>query len=330
MNRVNIQWTAKTLSRQMEAGKVNFDNAVQRSLVWDNSRKSLLIHSMAYGYAIPAMYFTRDGDGVYDSLDGKQRSNTISEFLHNEFALSVDTPPVFDDDGNEENISGLSFSQLPEWAQDRIKDYSLTIYYYEDMTEPEIREFFRRLNNGKPLSSVELTRVNTPDIQKFQSLAAHPAIQSVISVAGKKRFTDENIAMQIYHIATEDEPDFSTKTFRKWAKSVQANDTVIENIKISLDAFQQFFDGLDATKDKKIIQTVKTRTHFVSAVLYCYLAKVNGVSQERIGETLLHFFSGSPSIDEEYNKTVGSGSAKPGAVQTRQKTMRRLVKETTE
>lgn len=327
MNRVNIQWTAKTLSRQMEAGKVNFDNAVQRSLVWDDSRKSLLIHSMVYGYAIPAMYFTKDEDGIYDSLDGKQRSNAISSFLHDEFALTVDTPPVFDDDGNQEDISGLSFSQLPEWAQDRIKDYSLTIYYYEDMTEQEIKEFFRRLNNGKALSSVELTRVNTPDIQKFQSLASHPAIQSVVSAAGKKRFTDENIAMQIYHIATEDEPDFSTKTFREWAKSVQANDAVIENIKIGLEAFQQFFDGLDATNNKKIIRTVKARTHFVSSVLYCYLAKVNGVSQERIIETLLHFFSGSPSVDEEYNKTVGSGSAKPGAVQARQKAMRRLVKE---
>lgn len=129
MQRFNIQWTAKTLCRQMESGKVNFDNAVQRGLVWDISKKSLLIHSMIYGYAIPAMYFTRDEDGVYDSLDGKQRSNAISEYLHDEFSLADDTPPVYDDDGQEDNISGMSFSQLPEWAQDRVKDYSLTIYY---------------------------------------------------------------------------------------------------------------------------------------------------------------------------------------------------------
>ncbi len=42
---------------------------------------------MIYGYAIPAMYFTRDEDGVYDSLDGKQRSNAISEFLHDKLRL---------------------------------------------------------------------------------------------------------------------------------------------------------------------------------------------------------------------------------------------------
>ena len=46
---------------------------------------------------------------------------------------------IFDDDGNMEDISGMTFSQLPEWVQDRINEYSLTIYYYEDMTEQEIR-----------------------------------------------------------------------------------------------------------------------------------------------------------------------------------------------
>ena len=105
MQRFNINWTAKTLCNQMKKGAVNFDNAVQRSLVWDDSKKSLLIHSMLYGFAIPAMYFTRDENGVYDSLDGKQRSNAISEYMNDEFCLTMDTPLVMDDDGNEENFT---------------------------------------------------------------------------------------------------------------------------------------------------------------------------------------------------------------------------------
>ncbi len=51
MQRFNINWTVKALANQMERGKVNFDNAVQRNLVWDDEKKSLLIHSMIYGYA---------------------------------------------------------------------------------------------------------------------------------------------------------------------------------------------------------------------------------------------------------------------------------------
>lgn len=325
MNRLNVQWTAKTLVNQMKRGNVNFDNAVQRGLVWDVEKKSLLIHSMVYGYAIPAMYFTRDENKVYDSLDGKQRSNAICEFMNDEFALVTDTPPVYDDDGNMEDISGMTFSQLPEWVQDRINEYSLTIYYYEDMTEQEIREFFRRLNNGKPLTAVELTRVNTPCLVVFQQLAEHDAIQNVVTAAGKRRFTDENIAMQLYHMATVENPDFSTKSFREWAKSVETDNEIIGKIQSGLDAYCEFFTGLDPAADKKILRTIKTRTHFVSCAYYCYLAVQEEAAQDEINQTLQTFFSGNPSTSEDYNKTVGSGSAKPGAVQTRQRIMQELA-----
>lgn len=329
MQRFNINWTAKALVNQMEKGKVNYDNAVQRSLVWDVEKKSLLIHSMIYGYAIPAMYFTRDENGVYDSLDGKQRSNAISEFLHDEFALSADTPSVMDENGCMEDISGMYFSQLPEWVQDKIKDYNLTIYYYADMTEQEIREFFRRLNNGKPLSAIELTRANVPSLTIFQQLAKHSAIQFVVSEAGRKRFTDEMIAMQLYQFITEESPDFSTKPFREWASRVDVDNKVLDAINAGLDAYMVFAKSL-IDVNNKVLRTVKGRTHFISCAYYCCLAVENGVSQDEINRTLTEFFSGHPSISPEYNHTVSAGSAKPTSVQTRRETMWSLLPATNE
>ena len=308
----------------MEKGKVNYDNAVQRNLVWDTEKKSLLIHSMIYGYAIPAMYFTRDESGVYDSLDGKQRSNTISEYLHDEFALSTDTPAVVDDNGCVEDVSGLYFSQLPEWAQDKIKDYNLTIYYYEGMTEAEVREFFRRLNNGKPLSAIELTRANVPSLTIFQQLAKHKAIQFVVSEAGRKRFTDEMIAMQLYQLITEESPDFSTKPFREWASKVEVDSEVLDTINSGLDAYSVFARSL-MDVNNKVLRTVKGRTHFISCAYYCCLAVQYDVSQDEINHTLTEFFSGHPSISPEYNHTVSAGSAKPTSVQTRRYVMQSLL-----
>ena len=329
MQRFNINWTAKVLVNQMEKGKVNYDNAVQRSLVWDEEKKSLLIHSMIYGYAIPAMYFTRDEDGVYDSLDGKQRSNAISEFLHDEFALSADTPVVLDDSGSVEDISGRYFSQLPEWVQDRIRDYNLTIYYYEDMTEQEVREFFRRLNNGKPLSAIELTRANVPSLTMFQQLAKHNAIQFVVSEAGRKRFTDEMIAMQLYQLATEEYPDFSTKPFREWASKVEVDSDMLDTINAGLDAYMVFAKSL-IDVNNKVLRTVKGRTHFISCAYYCCLAVENDVSQDEINRTLTEFFSGHSSKSSEYNHTVSAGSAKPASVQTRRGVMWSLLPATDE
>ncbi len=322
MQRFNINWTAKTLVGQMDKGRVNFDNAVQRSLVWDNDKKSLLIHSMGYGYAIPAMYFTRDEEGVYDSLDGKQRSNAIFEFLHDEFPLSVDTPPIVDEEGHSEDITGMYFSQLPEWAQDRIRDYNLTIYYYEDMTEQEVREFFRRLNNGKPLTAIELTRANVPSLPIFQKLAEHRAIQFVVSEAGRKRFTDEMIAMQLYNLVTEEYPDFSTKPFREWASKVKINSDALDKINAGLDAYMEFAKGL---VNSRILRTVKARTHFISCAYFCCLAVENEIGQDEIYTVLSKFFSGYPSTSSDYNQAVSAGSAKPGSVQKRRDIMRSLI-----
>ena len=324
MQRFNINWTAKALTNQMEKGKVNYDNAVQRNLVWDVEKKSLLIHSMIYGFAVPAMYFTRDENGVYDSLDGKQRSNAINEFLHDEFALSTDTPAIVDDNGCVEDVSGLYFSQLPEWVQDRIRDYNLTIYYYEDMTEAEIREFFRRLNNGKPLSAIELTRANVPSLTVFQQLAKHSAIQFVVSEAGRKRFTDEMIAMQLYQLVTEESPDFSTKPFREWAGKVEVDSEILDMISAGLDAYMVFAKGL-IDVNNKVLRTVRGRTHFISCAYYCCLAVENDVGQDEIDRTLTEFFNGHPSKSSEYNQTVSAGSAKPTSVQTRRDVMRSLL-----
>ena len=64
MQRFNINWTAKALTNQMEKGKVNYDNAVQRNLVWDVEKKSLLIHSMIYGYAEVVRIHTMGGPAI--------------------------------------------------------------------------------------------------------------------------------------------------------------------------------------------------------------------------------------------------------------------------
>lgn len=214
---------------------------------------------------------------------------------------------------------------MPEWAQDEIKDYSLTLYYYEDMTETEVKEFFRRLNNGKPLTSVELTRVSTPSLEDFQDLAKHNAVQSVVSAAAKKRFTDENIAMQIYNMVTSDEPDFSTKAFREWAKNVVVDDKIKTKVENAMTSYISFFDTLSTTTDKKIIRSIKTRTHFVCSVYFCYLALEAGMAQGEIDNTLRNFFSGKPTVSDVYNQTVGAGSAKPHSVQTRQRVIQSLV-----
>jgi hypothetical protein len=68
------------LERWHQKGQFNFDLALQRGLVWDDKKKSILIHSILIGYPIPALYVQKvviNETDVYNVLDGKQRLNAI-------------------------------------------------------------------------------------------------------------------------------------------------------------------------------------------------------------------------------------------------------------
>lgn len=328
MKKYNIQWTAKALCRQMDKGNINFDCAVQRGLVWDIKKKSLLIHSMVYGYPIPAFYFTRNEDGSYDSLDGKQRSNAIYSFINGDFALSDTIPEVYNEEGEKEDITGMYFENLPEWAQDAIKDYSLTIYYLEDCDEKEVKELFRRLNNGESLTAVELTRAQAESMEEFKEIAGHAAIQAVVTEKSKTRFNHENIAMQCYAMIYMENPDFGTKNFRPYIENVKVTDEQMEKVFGALTLVGKSIDYLESHKKEnnnaKIFKKLKNRTNFVSTV---YLAFLCGDEHEDIFNAILFDFfdSDSTSKNEEYNNTVGAGSARANAVQTRKRVIEALA-----
>lgn len=92
LEKASIVWNAKQLKGMVINGKINFDHIVQRSYVWERSRKSALIESMILGYPIPPVFAKRlvgdnskRGDNVYYIMDGKQRLSTVKEYLNDEF-----------------------------------------------------------------------------------------------------------------------------------------------------------------------------------------------------------------------------------------------------
>ena len=328
LKKANIQWSGKTLRNQIEKGQVSFDCAVQRNPVWDVSRKSLLIHSMIEGYPIPPFYFARRDDGKYDALDGQQRSLAIKGYLDGEFPLSEDMPAVTDENGYPVIITGMMFPELPEWAQDNIKDYSLTIYYFEGITEEEIAELFFRINNGKPLTSVELTRVKAKSILKFQEIAKHEMIAGAITEAGKRRYNDENVAMQAWALCFSDCRDFTTKGFRPLIESAAVTKEQVQEIGQALDYVKEVSELLNPEEktDKRVLKKIKTRSHLVSCTYVALKALRAGKSVDELKAVLYRFFdSNQTSVSEIYNKPVGSGSAKPDKVQSRVQVLDSLI-----
>lgn len=333
MKKSNVNLTCKGLVNKMTKGEINFDTSIQRGLVWDNGKKSLLIHSCIEGYPIPPMFLVKNEDGTLDSLDGKQRSNAIAQFINGEFTLSTDFPPCYDDDGKEDDFGGMAWENLPEWAQDRIKDTNITCYYLEDASPEEVREMFRRLNNGKPLSATELTRVKAVSLPIFQTIAKHPAIAAATTEKGKAKFNDETLAFQIYAMAYMDNPDFGTKAFRPFIESAVVAPDQQKRIENGLDMLGSLIETLaeepkENKENARVLKRIKAKTHFVSMAYLAILCAENGVEQDDFNEAVYDFFKTSATTTSaEYNKHIGAGAASPTAVQGRKAVIDAMAQE---
>lgn len=332
IKKANIQWSAKQLTKSIEKGTITFDNAVQRGYVWDQNRKSLLIHSMIEGFPIPAFFASKDEKG-YSMLDGKQRSEAISGYINNQYFLT-NLPEVMAEITvqNAENkketieeeldINGSYFSDLPEDLQDRIKDYSLTVYYFDGITEDEINEMFFRLNNGKPLSAIELTRVKAKSLEKFQEIGKHELFTSTLTEKAISKYTHEDLVIKSWVMLNTENPDLGTKNIRSIVEKEDVTDEQIDSLKTAYDKVLEVYTTLTATGDKQDKKTAKriiTRTHFLS-LLPIISKQVNNSTwdTEQFINWVKHFFgSENTTINEEYNELSKSGSNKPDNIKRR-------------
>ena len=320
---------ARDLKSMYEKDKISFSNAIQRTFVWKNKAKdnkmSLLIDSMLRGLPVPPMYANKNTEtGVLDFLDGKQRSLTIIKFLNDEFEL-VGLQPFEDENGNLIDINGLKFSELPEEMRDTFRTYSLTVYYFEDMTEDEISEMFSRLNNGQVLKNIEKTRAEAKSFHTVKELGSHPVFDEMLSAASIASYGNEDIVIKTWIMLNNDKPSLDTKDVRPIMKDAEITTEQADQIKEIFDKIMEVHTEIlnnETMEDKlkaKIAKRVYTKTHFISIVPLINRAIEEEKSNVEIAEWLCKFFCGgkSASIDEDYNICVGSGSGHYDSVNRR-------------
>lgn len=329
-------WTIKSFTRRIKRGEVTFDNAVQRSLVWTNDQKSLLIDSILEGYPVPPMYADKDTEtGVLDMLDGKQRSNTLAEFINDEFSL---TKVVNEIDCEEEqgkiNVIGLKFSELPEELRDRIYDYTIELKVFDNLTDEERNELFRRINNGKPLSAIELTRVKAKSLPIIQEIANHDIFTHALTAKAFSRYTHEDIVIKAYAELFTENPSFETKVIRPLMEEMEITEEQKDQLIVSFDKLLEAYTTLksreitdeeESKKRDRVCKRMLTRTHLLALMP---LAICDNVTATDLAEFCYKFFYGSKTtINEVYNANASRGTGKAESVQNRLREVKKSYNE---
>ena len=326
MTKANITWTAKQITKMYNAKTFNFNNIIQRSYVWETKRKSDLIHSMMEGYPIPPFYARRVDGKVYDFLDGKQRMNAIAGFINGEYAL--EGLPDFtytDDDGNEiiDSYNGMTFDLLPEDVQDAIKDYTLTIYYYDDITDFQIREMFRKLNNGKPLSTKEKNIASCIDIVNLEDLGKHEVFNLILTEKGKDQRKYIPIIMKSWMMLNSEisELSFDSKTFNQIMAETETTEEERAEIKAVFDkyvsAWRLVAEMDNVSERKATLKKIEREIHFISLIPFVQKAIDEDVSDQNLADWFANAFNKEITVSDKYTEACVSGSARVAAVNQR-------------
>jgi hypothetical protein len=124
---------------------INISPAFQRRGRWDNKKRSLLIESFLLNIPIPPVFLYENTYNQYEVMDGRQRIESIYEFLDNGFELT----------GLEywKELNGSRFKDLPDTIQRGLLRRTLNAIVLltetNNIDDVDIRMIlFNRLNTG--------------------------------------------------------------------------------------------------------------------------------------------------------------------------------------
>ena len=318
MNKNSRPWTINQMVKMVTNGTLVFDNAIQRSFVWDKKRSSLLIDSFLRDYPVPAFYAITDGRkittpkgevSVYDCLDGKQRCTTLYKFFNNEFTLTG-LEPFMTSEG-EVDINGMTYEELPEELQDTLKNAHMVVYSFDDATENDITEIMSRPNNGKPLSAIDNTRIKARDLNGIKELAMNSFFTDHFTDKAMDGHQNEEIVVKTYiHLYTP-ESGLDNKDVRPIYESLVITDEIKERLTLVFDNLNNIVTTMLNSKspeEKKVAKKLLKKTHLISVTSIIDRAIKDDREPESVIDFLYSFFGeGSPSMNDDYNAACNNG-----------------------
>lgn len=335
----SITWTCKQIAKMIDKGTISFKNVVQRSFVWERHRMSELIWSIIMGYPIPPVYSERGGNEddkikKYDVLDGQQRCTSIYKYINDEFALTELKPiPYLDEDGNEctIDISGKKFSELEEELQDIIKDATITVKYFDNLEQSQKAEMFRRLNNGKPLSTKSRTLASAKNIVGLLDIGSHKLFDEMLTEKARANKNHAVVVVKAWAMMTKNVADisFASKDFNPMIEEAEISVEDKQKLVKMFDFIVNVHDELIGNKEKAVAKKLYTETHFVSLIPYIKDAIENGIGEAMVAEWLITFFKteNDTEVYAKYNDACTGGVAKNASIVARHEALEESYKE---
>jgi hypothetical protein len=176
--------------------------------LWTLEKKQLLVDSIINRYDIPKLYFhrydrqqSRKTGKTYAVIDGRQRLETIVEFVDGKFPLGDEFQYLED---ASVDAAGMSYQDLAKnypKIKSRFDSFSLPIMLVDTDDLDLIEEMFSRLNEAVPLSAPEKRRAIGGDMVKaIDEIARHSFFTQKVRFPNK-RYQHKEGAVRLLFLA---------------------------------------------------------------------------------------------------------------------------------
>ncbi len=120
-------------------GKLNIRPAYQREFIYNDKKRNAVMNTIQHDFPLGIFYWSHDGNGNYEMLDGQQRTISFCKYCAGEYS-----------------INSRAFHNLTKEERDQILKYKCTIYICEG-TAKEKLDWFNVINiAGEPLLAQEI------------------------------------------------------------------------------------------------------------------------------------------------------------------------------
>ena len=139
--------SVRELVELIDKDRIDLNPSYQRNFIWSPRDQKELIDTIMLGYPLPTLFIYKKPDGLYEMVDGQQRSKTIYRFIKGEITSSRKT-------------NRISFDKLDN--KDQILDYRLPLILIEELVQSEsLNEYYVWINKKG-------VHLNKPEVMKSE------------------------------------------------------------------------------------------------------------------------------------------------------------------
>ena len=175
------------------------------------------------------------------------------------------------------------------------------------MEQEDAIEMFRRLNNGKSPTAIELTRANAESINEIMKLGSHNLFNIALSEKSLSGYANEDIVIKTWILLYSDNKSFETKSVRPIMKDAIISEDQVKEMNKIFDMYVEVYNILLDEKERKIARKLLNKTNMISLMSVFKKAIDNSVKERIIKNWISEFFGdekGNGSTHEKYNEII--------------------------